>query len=168
MKFYTCGRMRYYGERGLLAYLFHELLRDDPRPMLEAARSPDGTTLLSAITEIIGELRGWMVYTELDLGAQGFGCPDGGLLLKGERGNMFVPIEGKAVRFKFSFQDPKVVSAANKDIDWDAVDTADIESLMRQNTYNSSGNGQHELKWRFVNAITHDCFSQARFSVPLR
>jgi hypothetical protein len=46
MKFYTVEtapnkRIRYYAERGLLAYLFHEL-RDDPVPMLEAAKSRDG------------------------------------------------------------------------------------------------------------------------------
>jgi hypothetical protein len=94
-----------------------------------------------------------MVYTEFDLGAEGFGCPDGGLLLEGQRGNAFGFIEGKAIPLELSFKDPKVISAATKDIDWDAADMADIESLMRQNTYNSSGNGQHELRWRFVNAL---------------
>jgi len=59
-------------------------------------------------------------------------------------------IEGKAVLFALSFKDPKLISSAIRDIHWDSTD---IGTLVRQNTFNSSINGQLELKWRFVNAL---------------
>lgn len=152
-KFYTVEtarnkRIRLYSERGLLAYLFHKLMLADPLPMLGAAKSPNGAVLENVID--IGDLRSHTVYTEFDLGAEGFGCPDGGLLLEGRRGKAFVFIEGKAILFALSFKDPKLVSSAIRDIHWDS---ADVGNLVRQNKFNSSINGQMELKWRFVNAL---------------
>jgi hypothetical protein len=152
-RFYTVEtgankRIRLYSERGLLAYLFHTVILADPLLMLSASQSSNGTALENVID--IGELRSHTVYTEFDLGAEGFGCPDGGLLLVGQQGKAFVFIEGKATPFALSFMDPRLVSSAIRDIPWDLTD---IPNLVRQNSFNSSINGQMELKWRFVNAF---------------
>jgi hypothetical protein len=141
-------RLMLYSERGLLSHLFHDMLIADPFPMLEAATNATGISLRKALD--IQHVQGFAVYTEFDLGAQGFGSPDGGLLLIGERRRAFIFIEGKAILFPLSFKDPDVVAQPIRDLNWDLLD---LDRIMRDNIFNSSINGQMELKWRFVNAL---------------
>ena len=152
-KFYTIDhppnrRLRLYSERGLLTHFFHDMLVMDPVPMLEAAKNSDGGLMVNILD--IGALKSFTVYTEFELGPQGFGSPDGGLLLVGERRRAFIFIEGKAIPFAHSFKDPELTAKPIQNRNWQALD---LEPLMRQNKFNSSINGQIELKWRFVNAL---------------
>jgi hypothetical protein len=93
------------------------------------------------------------VLTEFDLGKVGFGCPDGGLLIESGNGNgTFIFVEGKQVEYERSSIRPQ---------SWAWVDEQmrqGQKSAIRMKIagFNSSINGQLELKWRFANAFLAD------------
>lgn len=134
-KFYTITdathkTLHLYSERGLLGYYLCNVV--GPLSLLKAARNLDGVTLMNSLGA--GDLQHFAAYTEFDLGNNGFGCPDGGLLLVSDLWRAFVFIEVKVCSFARSFRCPPTPNALVRD-------------------FNSSINGQMELKWRFVNAL---------------
>jgi hypothetical protein len=62
-------------------------------------------------------------------------------------------IEAKAVLENASCQDPAAVAGRIAGLPWETVDERTLEKLIEDNTFNSSLNGQVELRWRFVNAF---------------
>jgi len=150
--FYNCSgekqnHLRLYSERGLLSFLFHHVMLDDPGEVMNAAKNARGHALCEMIAAPWTYHR---IYTEFDLGAQGFGCPDGALFVRSAESSIFVFIEAKAIPFDASFQDPSHVAASIENVDWDRIE---MKSLVGENSFNTAINGQLELKWRFVNAL---------------
>src|SRR5690349_6624007 len=91
---YPSGRdMKVYSERGLLSYYSHEVLINNPQPMLNEARNANNISL----AQIIGDFKKYTVYTEFSLGSVGFGSPDGALWTKAEH-SCFIFINGKIGR----------------------------------------------------------------------
>lgn len=137
-----------YSERGLLAYLFHVLLRQDQgiALILNNAVNKHGATLAATV----GNVEKHRLLTEHSLGSDGFGCPDGGVFLGDANGfERFVFVEGKRERFLEEFIAPRHST--------EVLD--DLRDLGRQAVrkkikgFSSSINGQLELRWRFVNAL---------------
>lgn len=67
-----------YSERGLMTFLFCHVLVEEPEFILNNAKDVDGILL----RDVVGEVQCHTTLTECELGPQGFGSPDGGLLLK--------------------------------------------------------------------------------------
>lgn len=144
------GELWLYSERGLVSYLVHYLLPKAPIPVLREATN-GRQTLYDAIGAPIVR---HTAIGEFNLNPEGFGCPDGGFL--GVHENLlkvFAFVEAKAVLEKASFQDPAVVAKSIDGVDWDTIPKESLEKHCRDNTFNSSLNGQIELRWRFVNAF---------------
>lgn len=144
-------RLWLYSERGLMSYLFLECLKNDLSPILDHAVAINGTRLRDAVGPEAGRRR-HRVFSEFDLGKRyGFGCPDGGILIGvAENNPCFVFVEGKAVPFDTEYRAPQT---------WAYIQTRlqehDARKVIRPiiNGFNSSVNGQLELRWRFVNAF---------------
>jgi hypothetical protein len=139
-----------YSERGLVSYLIHHLLLKDPVSVFRAATNGRQTLYEASGAPF---LRHYAVG-EFHLYTGGFGSPDGGFV--GIRANLeavFVFIEAKAVLEGASFQDPVEVARRVEGLDWDGIDEERLEELIDGNKFNSSLNGQIELRWRFVNAF---------------
>jgi hypothetical protein len=133
-----------YSERGLISHLFCHLLADHLDFVLDNAKDVDGTTL----RQEIGEYRSHTTLTEYELGPQGFGTPDGSFMTTAPERCCFVFVEAKQDSFVNSCKapDPKSHEALS-------VPGLDIDKLCNKNKFNSSINGQLELRWRFVNAV---------------
>ena len=86
--------------------------------------------------------------TEYELGPQGFGTPDGSVHITTPDRHFFVFVEAKCDSFAMSCRQPPL-----KTVDDLSAPDLDIDRLCRENTFNSSLNGQLELRWRFVNAF---------------
>jgi hypothetical protein len=142
-------RLWLYSERGVISCLFHHLLSKDPGFLLNNAHNFSGQTL-GAVTGLLPNR--YTVLTEFCLGTKhGFGCPDGALLGQdNNRQSSFVFIEAKAIPMAQAYQDPAVAAAPIQHHNWQAPPQ---EAWIRHNTFNSSINGQIELKWRFANAL---------------
>lgn len=132
-----------YSERGVLGYAFSTFVVESPALILNGAINGDGTSL----AEAVGSPSGHRVLTEFDLGSDGFGNPDAGLLIQTETRTSFVFIEGKAVAFRQSWKQPPILTTE------EAQDLSDLDVRCRGNSFNSSINGQLELRWRFVNSL---------------
>jgi hypothetical protein len=133
-----------YSERGLMSYLFCHLLADHLDFVLDNAKDVNGTTL----RQEIGEVRSHTTLTEYELGPQGFGTPDGSVIASSLDRRCFIFVEAKQKPFLESCKrpDPKTAEGLSEP-------TIDIDKLCNQNKFNSSINGQLELRWRFVNAL---------------
>lgn len=137
-----------YAERGLMAFLFHDILPRDPDFVLDRARNLGGVSL----AQKLGRGRRCRFLTEFDLGKKdGFGCPDGGILVgPGEDDSCFVFVEGKQGCCEAAFSPPQT---------WGWVQDRLTRPNGRQEVrnkiggFNSQINGQLELRWRFVNAL---------------
>lgn len=133
-----------YSERGLMSYLFCHVLADRLDFVLDNAKDVDGITL----RQEIGDVRSHTTLTEYELGPKGFGTPDGGLLTSGPERRCFVFVEAKQHSFADSCKIPDLKTAEAL-----SIPGLDIGKLCRENTFNSSINGQLELRWRFANAL---------------
>jgi hypothetical protein len=137
-----------YSERGLLGHLLYKIVPDEgPEFILREATNGLGENLEDTLKI---ELSNFLVLTECDIGKIGFGSPDGGLLLKSQDRSFFIFIEGKAGPLYRSFIDPLDVSRMVANINWSSVN---MNKLVEKNKFNSSINGQLELKWRFRNCF---------------
>jgi hypothetical protein len=136
-----------YSERGVLSYAFLHALPEDPSPVLDRAVNGDGITL----GQVIGTKSGHVCLGEFDLGNQwGFGCPDGGLLFsRPASAPVFVFVEAKVVPWVVSSQEARSYTAEQLA----KIEEKELDALCRNNTFNSSINGQLELRWRFANAV---------------
>jgi len=122
--------IRFYSERGVMSHYLGNLDSGRLERLMAVARNLDGLALADAIGCPVGSYR---VYTEFELGSEGFGSPDGGILVRTSNGVAFVFIEAKCEPYAHKYADPTAKKVAKN--------------------YNSSINGQLELKWRFVNAF---------------
>jgi hypothetical protein len=139
-----------YSERGLVSYLIQHLLLEDPDSVLRAASNGRQTLY----EESGAPFHRHVAIGEFQLGPQGFGSPDGGLLGIHENSEkVFVFIEAKAVLERASFQDPTAIARRVEGLDFDRADGEAMQKLLDDNTFNSSLNGQIEMRWRFVNAF---------------
>jgi hypothetical protein len=139
-------RLWLFAERGLMSYLFHSILPSDTSILFDDTRNLAGRTL----AEEMGGRGSVHVLTEFDLGIVGFGCPDGGVLIDSGNGNRtFIFVEAKQVEYNKNFIKPQ---------DWawvdDQVRRGNMSAVREKiQGFNSSINGQLELKWRFRNAF---------------
>lgn len=140
--------LHFYSERGLLTFLFSNLLLTKPLESLSCAVNSLGETLTNIIK--FDNTSKISVFTEFELGSEGFGSPDGALLVESNGLKSFIFIEAKAIPFEMSYIDPNSIVKILRELDPNSVG---FESLLNQNKFNSSINGQIELKWRFVQAF---------------
>jgi len=139
-------RLLLYSERGVMAYLFISLLREQPELILDNAQNGDGTTLRDSI-EGVKNIR---LLTEFELGNKGFGCPDSGLLLQDNEDRWhFVFVEAKTEPWAVSHQGPTQRTPE----ELSSLSYSELDRLCVRDKFNSSINGQLELRWRFVNAF---------------
>lgn len=134
-----------YSERGVLGYAFSTFLVESPGLILTSAINGNGTPLSDAV----GSPSGHRVLTEFELGSEGFGNPDVGLLIQTDTRTSFVFIEGKAVAFRQSWKQPSTLTTTEAQ----GISDHDLDVRCRSNSFNSSINGQLELRWRFVNSF---------------
>lgn len=141
-------RICLYSERGVLSYLYSYLMLNSLESVLKEAKNSKKESL-DQIVEFSQDTK-YTILQEFDLGSEGFGSPDGGLLLESNELKTFVFIEGKAISFDSSFQSPKRIEIMVDKLD---PNSASFETLRNKNNYNSSINGQLELRWRFINSF---------------
>lgn len=136
-----------YSERGVLGYAFLHALPADPSPVLDRAVNGAGDTLRA----VLGEVNGHLCVGEFDLGSQwGFGCPDGGLFFTRPSDDpAFVFVEAKTVLWSISAKEPERYTAE----ELADIDERELDRLCKSSSFNSSINGQLELRWRFANAF---------------
>ena len=117
-----------YSERGKLDLLYHYYLNSLHKfsILLESCTNKN-----DSLGGLVSGYKSFTLFSEFDLGKEGFGSPDGCIVTD----NGFVIfIEGKNIKFQDSLKLP------NK---------GNIKG------FNSSINGQIELRWRFINAFLH-------------
>lgn len=138
------SRLWLYSERGLMSYLFCQVLAEHFDFVLDNSMDMDGVTL----REEIGAVRSHTILTEYELGPRGFGSPDGGILTAGADRRCFIFVEAKQRSFADCCEIPSLQTA-------EALSCQDLDlvKLCSENTFNSSINGQLELRWRFANAF---------------
>ncbi len=124
----SAQNIRYYSERGVMSHFFGSIDGAGLKALLEVSRNSAGVNLLEGVG---GEFESYRVYTEFELRPKGFGCPDAGLLVRCAQRASFVFVEAKCLPFDKSFVDPS----------------------QQSKMFNSSINGQLELKWRFIHAL---------------
>ena len=102
-----------------------------------------------SLGDVVGEPEQHRLLTEFELNNDGFGSPDNGLFIRSGTRNSFVFIEGKAVPLRASWKKPPHLPPE------DLGDLTDdvLDKMCRKNDFNSSINGQLEMRWRFVNAF---------------
>ncbi len=156
-----------YSERGILSYLYHYILVREPKYILDRAENIIGQKLSNYLSF---KPHSYTIFTEFELGSKGFGCPDGALLIEGHCRKAFVFIEGKARTFTKEFQYPEEVAEKIKSLDPSSIE---FKKVKNRNNYNSSINGQLELRWRFVNCLQEalygnefPCVSEQLIKVP--
>jgi hypothetical protein len=140
-------RLLLYSERGLMSHLLLSLLATDLGLVLDAATNANGARL----REAIGNPGQFRLLTEFDLGKAGFGCPDGGILIDPDGPEpCFVFVEAKLGTFDSEFIAPQtsawVHHQGQQAGGWERV-------RKKIGGFNSSSNGQLELRWRFVTAL---------------
>jgi hypothetical protein len=133
-----------YSERGWMSFLFWHVLADDLDFVLDNSTNQDGEPLRT----VIGAFESHTTLTEHELGPQGFGTPDGAFTTVAPDRRCYVFIEAKQGSFADSYRppDPKTVEELS-------APDLDMDRLCEGNKFNSSINGQLELRWRFVNAL---------------
>ena len=135
-----------YSERGLLSYFFFRILPNNYTMFLENSINTHGAALVNEL-----DITNPVFFTEFELGNNGFGSPDGAIAV-GAPGNRSINlIEAKAHNAVSAWTDPNIIAARIENIE--ALTDAAIKELCRDNKFNSSLNGQIELRWRFVNAV---------------
>jgi hypothetical protein len=147
------GRLWSYSERGLLSAYFYTALPD------ALQNFPDGRLFYSVVNEsgiplasqLGRQLHEYWIITEFDLGNVGFGQPDAALCLRTDTGVHFVFIEAKVGAFRFNYQPPSLHSKTVAQLA--TISDVGVDKLCKASKFNSSINGQLELKWRFVNAF---------------
>lgn len=139
-------RLWLYSERGVMAYVFACLLRERHELILSNAVNGAGKSLGDAI----GDVRRHHCLTEFDLGNNGFGKPDGGLFFQdsSERWH-FLFVEAKATSWALAHTGPTL---RTRD-ELSELSASDLDKLCRDDKFNSTINGQLELRWRFANAF---------------
>lgn len=142
------GFLYLYSERGILTFFFLRLLLYELSNFLSSAINIQGDTLYSYLGKNIGTP---YLFTEFDLGNQGFGSPDGALIVGPNSNRSLVFIEAKAISANKTWIEPKDVKRTKVEIN--QLSKGALDQLCRSNKYNSSLNGQLELRWRFINAI---------------
>lgn len=140
-------RLLLYSERGLMSHLFVSQLPTGIDLILDAATNLDGRRLRDAV----GDPARYLLLTEFDLGKVGFGCPDGGILIDPDGPEpCFVFVEAKLGAFDSEYLAPQtwawVQNQSQQAGGWERV-------RKKISGFNSSSNGQLELRWRFVTAL---------------
>jgi hypothetical protein len=133
-----------YSERGLMSFLLWHLLADHLDFVLDQAHDVEGTWL----RDVVAACDHHTTLTEYEIGPQGFGSPDGSVVIRTRDRRFFVFVEAKAGRFQDSYLNPPIMTAEQL-----AAPQAKVAQLCKDNKFNSSINGQLELRWRFVNAF---------------
>jgi hypothetical protein len=134
-----------YSERGVLNYTFCAMPVQTQQKLLTEAVNGVGQTLL----QLTGTPSSQRLLTEFELGNNGFGTPDNGLFIRSEHTNTFVFIEGKCIPLTASWSEPPKLTQEQSQ----PLSDNELYGRCRQNTFNSTINGQLELRWRFVNAF---------------
>lgn len=120
-----------YSERGALMHFCTRTLPTKPGVVAKAILHATGKRFAEIFP---GKVTNCISIGEFDLGKKmGFGCPDGGFLMKIGRESVFAFVEGKRCSFAKAFMTPNPDSCKG---------------------FNSSLNGQLELRWRFVNCLS--------------
>ena len=147
-------KLKLYSERGLLTYFLSILALNQPEEFLKEAVNGKGQHLSETINcNNCNDIKSLEVYCEFELGNEGFGNPDGGILIEDNQSKKyFIFIEAKSTSFDKSFCDMAKLNALRSEFD-NAVDAVDAKECRRKNTFNSTINGQIELRWRFVQAF---------------
>jgi|GEM_PF-5980126 len=133
-----------YSERGWMSFLFWHVMANELDFVLDNATNQDGEHLRA----VIGAFESHTTLTEHELGPQGFGTPDGAFMTAAPGRQCFVIVEAKQGSFADSYRppDPRTTEELS-------VPDLDMDKLCDGNKFNSSINGQLELRWRFVNAL---------------
>ena len=143
-----------YSERGVLNYAFLRVLPADRDAVLQHAVNGNGQTL----ADVLGSVERHRCLTEFELGNNGFGSPDGGLFFQSGEGEWsFVFVEAKVGTWIDSRQEP-VLQTVEQLVH---LTNAQLDALCRNSSFNSSINGQLELRWRFANAFQAAVANQA-------
>ena len=143
-----------YSERGVMSYLFAQIWRELPERILEIAETVTGETL----GQRVGELRKFRVLTEFELGNLGFGSPDGALMIQNNDHEWhFVFIETKRKSWVDSSEAPTTRNPEQLKL----ASSSQLNSWCERNKFNSSINGQLEMRCRFVNAFRNSIHSKS-------
>jgi len=154
---YANNRVGFYGERGLMTWLFNYAIPQRPWWFADKVEMANGESL-AHILNVHSEADICRVTSlnEFDLGKSGFGCPDGAVIVENRSGmKSWVFVEAKNESYEKSSMDWKVAESRRSAYDRkkEAAD-GDLTGRIEKNYgYNSSINGQLELKWRFVKAL---------------
>jgi hypothetical protein len=146
-----------------MSFLFWHLLADHLDFVLDNAIDAHHTPLRA----LFGICQPHVTLPEYELGPQGFGSPDGSVAIDATGGRFFTFVEAKDIPFMESYQQPPTMTA-----DRLTSAEANIDRLCRQNCFNSTINGQLELRWRFTNAFQaavaagHELVTEQRIHVP--
>ncbi len=117
-----------YSERGLMSYFMFVELPNLMAKFLSALEFPDQDNAGSPFKGIKKEnITNATIFSELDFGKQGFGCPDGAIYFENNGISTIILIEVKA-------------------------DESYAESCKKKK-YNSTIKGQLELRWRMINLL---------------
>ena len=122
-----------YSERGLMSYFMFVELPKRMGEFLNTLEFPDQDNAGSPFKEIKKEnITNATIFSELDFGKQGFGCPDGAIYFENNGISTMILIEVKA-------------------------DESYAESCKKPK-YNSTIKGQLELRWRMKELLLNKCF----------
>lgn len=135
-----------YSERGVLNFAFCALPYEAINLILDTAVNGQRERLGETVDVRPSDT---VLLTEFGLGSQGFGNPDNALYCNGDGGECFVFIEAKRDPLARKWQAPPTRTAE----ELRRVAGRALNDLCSGNTFNSSLNGQLELKWRFANAF---------------
>jgi len=124
-----------------MTHLFGHLLVEHLDLVIQA-QDQNGVTLGEVITPVLSHL----TLAEFELGPQGFGTPDGALFIDSGEKKSFVFVEAKQGAYTYCQPRPKTPQELSGL-------QINIDRLCRENKFNSTINGQLEMRWRFVNAL---------------
>jgi len=131
-------KLKLYSERGLLTYFLSILALNQPEEFLKKAVNGKGQHLSETINNNnCNDIKSLEVYCEFELGNEGFGNPDGGILIEDNQSKKyFIFIEAKSTSFDKSFYDMAKLNALRNEFD----NAVDAEECIRKNTFNSTIN----------------------------
>ena len=148
-----------YSERGLMSHLVSHLLAEHLNLVLRQARNQNGVTL----GDVIPRVRSHLTLAEFELGPQGFGTPDGAVFIDSGDKKSFIFVEAKQGIYVRSWLAPRIMTQHDL-----AQPNVNIDRECRENKFNSSINGQLELRWRFVNAFLASVAANVRLVAEQR
>lgn len=154
-----CSERGFYGERGLMIWLMNHLPAQSWLELLQKAECANGKKL----ADIMGvresnQVQRLVAINELNLGKDGFGSPDGAFYVEVKNATPLV----QPVRWWI------FVEAKEKtyDASYMNIEQAKELSAKHETGFNSSINGQLELRWRFTQALKAALNSQSSTGTP--